>query len=143
MDAFISHASKDTTLAAQIEKLLEEDRLKVWLDHSEIRMGVLLRKELQTAIKKSRVLILLWSKTAAKSRWVTTEVLTAFHLKRFILPCVRDNTRLPYFLQNTIYLNLQRRNTDWVERLRRAVRAAPDAANVAATLVRGQVVYRG
>ena len=30
MDAFISHASKDATLAARIEELLEEDGLKVW-----------------------------------------------------------------------------------------------------------------
>ena len=68
MDAFVSHASKDATVADRIEALLEEDGLKVWLDKSEIRLGVLLRKELQTAIKKSRVLILLWSKVAAKSR---------------------------------------------------------------------------
>ena len=81
MNAFISHASKDVALAARLEELLEEDGLKVWLDHSEIRLGVLLRKELQTAIKNSRVFILLWSKAAAKSR---VAVLTAFHLNRFI-----------------------------------------------------------
>ncbi len=138
MDAFISHASKDATLAVRIEELLEEDGLKVWLDHSEIRLGVLLRKELQTAIKNSRVLILLWSKAAAKSRWVAAEVLTAFHLNRFIVACVHDNTRLPYFLQNTIYLNLQRRKTDWVERLRRAVRESPDVANEVPAMMSSQ-----
>ena len=66
MNAFISHASKDAALAVRLEELLEEDGSMVWLDHSEIRLGVLLRKELQTAIKNSRVLILLWSKAAAK-----------------------------------------------------------------------------
>ncbi|MGH8591296.1 MAG: TIR domain-containing protein [Gammaproteobacteria bacterium] len=108
------------------------DGPKVWLDHSEIRLGVLSRKELQTAIKNSRVFILLWSKAAAKSR---VAVLTAFHLNRSIVACVRDNTRLPYFLQNTIYLN-QGRKTDWVERLRRAVRESPDAANEVSALAR-------
>lgn len=138
MNAFISHASKDAALAARLEELLEEDGPKVWLDHSDIRLGVLLRKELQTAIKNSRVLILLWSKAAAKSRWVAAEVLTAFHLNRFIVVCVRDNTRLPYFLQNTIYLNLQGRKTGWVERLRRAVRESPDAANEVPTTMSSQ-----
>lgn len=138
MDAFISHASKDATLAARIEELLEEDGLKVWLDHSEIRLGVLLRNELQDAIKNSRILILLWSKAAAKSRWVAAEVLTAFHLNRFIVGCVSDNTPLPYFLQNTIYLNLQPRKTDWVGRLRRAVRECPDAANEVPTPMSSQ-----
>ena len=138
MDAFISHASKDATLAARIEELLQQDGLKVWLDHSKIRLGVLLRKELQTAIQDSRALILLWSKPAAKSRWVAAEILTAFHLNRFIVACVRDNTRLPYFLQNTIYLQLERPKTDWVERLRRAVRESPDAANEVPTMMSSQ-----
>jgi hypothetical protein len=95
MDTFISHSSKDTVLAARTEELLEEDGLKVWLDHSEIRLRALLRPELQTAIKNSCVLVLLWSQAAAKSRWVAAEVVTAFHLNRFILTCVRGNVELP------------------------------------------------
>jgi tetratricopeptide (TPR) repeat protein len=138
MDAFISHSSKDTVLAARTEELLEEDGLKVWLDHSEIRLGALLRPELQTAIKNSRVLVLLWSQAAAKSRWVAAEVMTAFHLNRFTLACVRGNLELPYFLQNTIYLKLQLRKTDWAEHLRRAVREAPDAANDVPTMMARQ-----
>ena len=138
MDAFISHASKDATVAARIEALLEEDELKVWLDQSEIRLGVLLRKELQTAIKKSRVLVLLWSKAAAKSRWVAAEVVTAFHLNRFIVACVLDGTQLPYFLQNTIYLNLKPSKKDWVDRLCRAVRQSPKAANEVPILMSSQ-----
>jgi hypothetical protein len=35
MDAFISHASKDTPMAARIEEVLEEDSLHVWLHHSK------------------------------------------------------------------------------------------------------------
>jgi hypothetical protein len=129
MDAFISHSSADATLAARVERTLEADGLKVWLDRSEIRPGRLLRKELQTAIRDSRVIVLLWSKPAARSRWVAAELLTAFHLNRFVIGCARDKTPLPYFLQNTIYLNLQPRKTGWVEQLRRAVRDAPEAAN--------------
>jgi len=138
MDAFISHASKDATVAARIEELLEEDGIKVWLDQSEIRLGVSLRKELQTAIQNSRVLILLWSKAAPKSRWVAAEVATAFHVDRFIVACVLDGKQLPYFLQNTIYLNLQPSKKDWVDRLRRAVREPPEAANEVPTLMSSQ-----
>jgi hypothetical protein len=129
MDVFISHASKDAALAMRIENSLEENGLTVWLDHSEIRLGVLLRKELETAIKDSRVLILLWSKTAAQSRWVKAEILTAFHRNKFILAVVRDSTPLPYFLQNTIYLNLRSPHSGWIERLRRAVCESPNHAN--------------
>jgi TIR domain-containing protein len=129
MDAFISHSSSDARLAGRIEQTLEENGLKVWLDRSEIRLGRLLRNELQTAIRESRVIILLWSAVAAKSRWVAAEVLTAFHLNRFIIACASDKTALPYFLQSTIYLNLQPRKSGWVDELRRAIREAPSSAN--------------
>jgi|SRR6266496_1518390 len=129
MDAFISHSSKNTALAAQIEKCLEQDALNVWLDRSEIRLGVLLRNELQVAIQNSRVLILLWSRPAANSRWVAAELLSAFHLNRFIIPCVLDNTQLPYFLQPTVYLDLRRQRAKRIEGLGRTVREAPNAAN--------------
>ena len=125
-------------MAVQIEEALEDDGLQVWLDHLENRLGALLRRELQTAIKNSHILILLWSKAAAKSRWVAAEVLTAFHLDRFIVACVYDNTPLPYFLQNTIHLNLQGCKAHWGDRLRRAVRESPGAANEIPTLMSRQ-----
>jgi len=137
LDAFISHASKDATTAVRIEEALQEGGLKVWLDRSQIRLGVLLRKELQASIHNSRVLVLLWSKAAAKSRWVIAELITAFHLNRFVVACARDDARLPYFLQNTIYLDL-RAKADWVDRLRRAVRESPDAANEIPTMMSRQ-----
>jgi hypothetical protein len=112
--------------------------LKVWLDRSEIRAGRLLRKELQAALRDSRVVILLWSKAAAKSRWVAAELLTAFHLHRFIIACACDKTPLPYFLQNTIYLNLEPRKTGWVEYLQRAIQEAPAAANEVPTKIGAQ-----
>jgi hypothetical protein len=129
MDAFISHSSSDLTKAVRIEQALENDGLTVWLDRSEIRPGRLLRAELQAAIRGCRAVILLWSKAATKSRWVAAELLTAFHSGRFVVACACDKTPLPYFLQNTIYLNLGPRQTRWRQYLPRAIREAPDAAN--------------
>jgi hypothetical protein len=129
MDAFISHSSHEAALAARIESRLQDKRITVWLDRSEIRLGQLLRTELQSAIRDSRVVVLVWSKAAAGSRWVAAEILTAFHLNRFVIACVTDKAALPYFLQTTIYLNLRARKGDWVDTLRRAIREAPAAAN--------------
>ena len=129
MDAFISHSSHEAALAMRVERRLKDKRISVWLDRSEIRLGQLLRNELQAAIRNSRVVVLIWSKTAASSRWVAAEILTAFHLNRFVIACVADKTALPYFLQTTIYLNLRARKGDWADTLRRAIREAPAAAN--------------
>jgi TIR domain len=138
VDALISHSSKNRTVATRLEKALEGTGLRVWLDDSEIRLGVLLGKELQEAIRASRVLILLWSKDAATSRWVASEWVTAFHMNRFIVPTVLDDTPLPQCLQSSVFLPMRRVGTTVVERLSRAVREAPDGANPLAPLIRSE-----
>jgi hypothetical protein len=47
LDAFISHSSKNRSLAIKIEQGLERAGLHVWLDDSEIGLGRLLDEELQ------------------------------------------------------------------------------------------------
>lgn len=121
MDAFISHSSKDEATARRVEQVLETNGLRTWLDRSDIQLGVLLRSELQAAIENAAIMVLLWSKGAHKSRWVAAEILTAFHLDRFIVPCALDATPLPYFLQNAIRLELRADRDDWAEPLCRAV----------------------
>ena len=130
MHVFISHSSKQAAIALQIEKQLKKKGVRVWLDKSSIRFGVLLRDELQSAIKNSRVVMLLWSKAASKSRWVKAEVMTAFHLNRFILLYMCDNTSPPYFLQNSVYGYLQLPKADWAKELYRNLKQAPNSANV-------------
>lgn len=129
IDAFISHASADRRTAVRIEKALEADGLSVWLDDSEIRLGVLLGEELQGSIRGARVLVLLWSETAAASRWVATEWLTAYHVRRFIVPCTLDSTALPQCLQNAVRLRIRRVTAGVVEDIARAVRESPRARN--------------
>src|SRR5579864_1854888 len=138
MDAFISHSSEDAKIAAKVRKTLGGARLTVWLDRSSLRYGILLRDELQTAIRASRVLILLWSKAAAKSRWVASEFLSAFHMGHFIVPVTLDKARLPQFLQNTVYLDVARSGERILADLPRAVREAPDAANQVSPIMASQ-----
>ena len=57
------------------------------------------------------------------------EIFTAFHLDRFIIPCVLDATPLPQFLQNTAYLNRQRDQADIGAKLSGSIKAAPSVAN--------------
>jgi hypothetical protein len=140
MDAFISHSSRNRSVASRLEQALEGKGLRVWLDDSEIRLGVLLGKELQDSIHASRVVLLLWSEHAASSRWVTSEWLTAFHMNRFIVPCVLDDTPLPQCLRNNIFLRLRRVTTPVVNDLVRAVREAPASSNPLAPLMSSESV---
>src|SRR2546423_5343848 len=129
MDVFISHSSADSETARRVEQALRRSRLKVWLDSSKIRVGSLLRDELQSAIEGSRVVVLLWSKAAARSRWVAAEVLTAFHTGRFIITCSLDAAAPPTFLENDVRVDFRKGVQEQLKTLRRAVREAPDSPN--------------
>lgn len=135
MQVFISHSSANAPLARRVEKLLAAHGIESWLDSSDIRIGTLLRTELQEAIVASKAIVLLWSKRASLSRWVAAELLTAYHSNRFVVPCVLDATPLPYFLENTLNLPVGARTTKWSDALLRAIAKAPKSRNrVPATL---------
>jgi len=126
---FVSHSSANAAAAKRVGEALEAVAFDVWLDSSDIRLGVLLRSELHEAIGRSRAVALLWSEPASKSRWVAAEILTAFHMDRFIVPCVVDDTPLPQFLANSVYLDLRGNETEALGQLARAVENAPKQAN--------------
>jgi hypothetical protein len=128
-DTFISHASKDLATVRALIELLKSKRLKPWIDDGGVQFGDLLRDNLQSAIRESRTFVLVWSKAAAESRWVIAELLTAFHMGRFIIPCVLDATPLPQFLQNLAYLDRKRDRAQLAEKLAAAIRGAPGKRN--------------
>lgn len=127
--AFISHASADMETAERVERVLEAAGLDAWLDVSEIQLGAMLSRQLQEAIGRCRVLVLLWSDRAAASRWVNTEWLAAHHLDRFILPCVLDDTPLPQCFEHSVHLDLRGDPGAALARLTTAVRVVQVGAN--------------
>lgn len=126
---FISHASVNLKAAKQVETALVTAGFDPWLDYSDIRIGELLGKELQKAIEASQAVVLIWSKAAAASRWVAAEVLTAFHLHRFIVPCVLSATELPQFLSRSVYFDLRKGRMDVLKNLGEQVKLAPHSRN--------------
>ena len=131
---FISHSSANIRIARDVAAALRPS-FDVWLDEKRIHIGVLLRNELQQAIKTSRILVLLWSDAAAASRWVAAELLTAFHLKRFIVPCLLTDDDLPQFLGRGNFCDLRRNGAaalrTLVDQLRRSGRSRNRFAAVA------------
>ena len=128
-NVFVSHSSATAAAAARIEQAFVAAGFDAWLDNSDLGLGVQLRPELYDAIRNSRVIVLVWSEPASRSRWVSAEILTAFHMDRFILPCVTDDTPLPQFFGHPVYLDLRTAGDDALARLVRAAQAAPDSAN--------------
>jgi hypothetical protein len=128
-DTFISHSSADKAKVRRLIALLRARRLRPWVDEAGVQFGGLLRDGLQVAIRDSKTFVLVWSKAASKSRWVIAELLTAFHLGRFTIPCVLDSTPLPQFLGNAAYLDQKREGRRLGEMLATAIRTAPTTRN--------------
>lgn len=124
-DAFVSHSSRNVAVARRIERGLEERGLDAWLDASEMRRGVVLTDKLQESIRDARSVLLVWSKAAARSRWVATEWLMAVHLGRFIIPFAVDDAKLPQCMEQVVHLrgSLTKQR---LEQLAADVRDAPD-----------------
>jgi tetratricopeptide (TPR) repeat protein len=74
-------------------------------------------------------MVLLWSKPASVARWVPAEILTAFHLNRFIIPCVLSATELPPFLSRSVHLDLRKGRKDALARLGDQGKRAPRRRN--------------
>jgi TIR domain len=126
---FISHSSVNLEDAKQVEAALTAAGFDVWLDDSDIRVGVLLGKELLKAIEASRAVVLIWSEAAKNSAWVTTEILAAFHLNRFILPYTLDATEFPQLLSRSIHGDLRKERAAALTKLAQDVKRAPRSRN--------------
>jgi hypothetical protein len=71
-DAFISYCRQDRRMAIGWKQSLEHAGLSVWRD-GDIAAGELWTTELLSALRESKVVIVLWSENSWKSQWVRQE----------------------------------------------------------------------
>ena len=74
-------------------------------------------------------MVLIWSEAAKNSAWVTTEILAAFHLNRFILPYTLDASEFPQLLSRSIHGNLRKEPAATLTKLVQDVKRAPRSRN--------------
>lgn len=129
-DAFLSHSSKNLSLALRLEQHLASAGMKVWVDHQNLRAGGLLLDALQEALARSRNLILLWSKPAAASRYVSAEWQAAFHLEKGIIPCRLDHTDFPPFLLRLLFCDFRSSFDEGAAQVVKALGSKPNAVKL-------------
>lgn len=100
MQIFISHNKKQKSQASLLAMALAEHGENVWFDEWIIRPGESLTGSIEDGLSSTDVFVLLWSKEAAASNWVGTE-LRAYIRRRVddkslrIIPIMMDDTPLP------------------------------------------------
>ncbi|MCG3156468.1 MAG: hypothetical protein DKINENOH_03092 [bacterium] len=104
---FISHSWTDKPLVLELEEALRQAGAEVWVDHAGIRGGDSLPKRISDALEWCDTLLLIWSQAASESEWVALEWENAISLKKKIVPCLLDGTKLPGILANKAYINFR------------------------------------
>ncbi len=77
-DVFLSYSSKDKPTVQELAERLKQSGLRVWFDNWGINPGDLIPLAIEQGLERSRTLVLVMSKNAFTSEWMTLERQTAF-----------------------------------------------------------------
>lgn len=75
-DIFISYSSLDRPWAAKLNQALQAKGIKTFFDDRDLEAGKSWDRQLATALRDSRHLVVLWSENAKASDWVSMEIAT-------------------------------------------------------------------
>jgi hypothetical protein len=92
-DIFISYAREDKAWARRLAEALEERGWRVWWD-VEIPPGETWDEVIERELTAAKAVIVLWSATAVKKRWVKTEASLALDANK-LLPVLIDSALPP------------------------------------------------
>ncbi|MBE5952417.1 MAG: TIR domain-containing protein [Lachnospiraceae bacterium] len=83
---FISYSSQNTETARKVRKTLDVNGISCWMAERSIDAGASYLKEIPKAIKECEIFLLLLSKEAQESDWISKELGMAISYKKEIIP---------------------------------------------------------
>ncbi|MCC6954996.1 MAG: toll/interleukin-1 receptor domain-containing protein [Deltaproteobacteria bacterium] len=108
-DVFLSHSSKDKTVADAVCARLEESELRCWIAPRDIRPGAEWSESIVKAIERSKVMVLIFSDHANQSTQIIREVERAVNKRIAIVPFriedVMPSKSLEYFISTPHWLD--------------------------------------
>ena len=108
MRIFLSHSSTDKNIVRKMNKALESQGYKTWLDENDILIGDSITNEIGKGLKEADVVLVFLSKHSVASSWVSTEWQTKFFNQVnkgevYILPLLIENCDIPNLLEDKKY----------------------------------------
>ena len=94
-DVFVSYSRQDNDKVMELTAKLRSAGVRMWMDVRNIDGAAMWGEEIVNALAKSKVLLLLVSKSAVASQNVVKEVLLASERKGHILPIDLEPTEIP------------------------------------------------
>lgn len=107
---FMSHSSKDKAFAERLKTDLENNGHHVWLDKYAIKVGDSIPQKIAEGLSECEFVLVLLSKHSVDSKWVEEEWQAKYwdqlrDNKKYILPVLLDECRIPKFLDQRKYAN--------------------------------------
>ena len=93
-EIFLSYSRRDQDMVQALAAALGDKGLSVWIDRSGIEEGDAYDTQIEDAIARTRVVIVLWSKNSVRSQWVRAEAAYALN-KHKLLPISIDSCEPP------------------------------------------------
>lgn len=128
---FISYSHDDLEFVNGLAARLLKERVAIWWDRIEIKVGESLLDRIQAAIKESDFLAVVLSKASTNSAWCREELNAALmrQLKEkrvIVLPLLIEECEIPPFLQDKKYANFVEDFEVGFSELQQAIAAATD-----------------
>lgn len=115
---FISYSSKDVMLAHSLQQDLEARSIEVWRDKTRLYCGAEFAKDIEAALKKAHVVLVIYSKNSLESDYVHGEAMEArATIRDRMMPLLAADTQpqdLPINLRHKVHvLRLDDRDGLW------------------------------
>jgi hypothetical protein len=133
---FVSYSTKDLKQVELLKEQLANTPVQLFIAENSVAPGESLSGKIQYAISTCDLFLLIWSKNAKKSDWVSQELGQAIALRKPVLPLVLDQERPPTgFVSDIKYIQMHNNVPD---ALVEAKQIALDAYNKKYALVQQQ-----
>jgi hypothetical protein len=128
-DVFISYASRDREQVTFIADILRNLGVNLWLDHRRLAGGTKWAQEIVRSIKICKLIMLMCSDAAMRSRAVSQEIQLAWKYELNYLPLLLERTSFPeqmeFFLEGCQWVEvLDRAPARWLPEVLRALTSA-------------------
>jgi len=126
MRIFISYSHSDKSIVEVITDRLRQDGHEVWIDHLKLKPGDNISRKLQEGIDEADAFLVVVSQNSLSSPWVQQEFssLALSELSKGgprIIPVLIDDSTVPSYLSNYLYIDLSRDQNTGLELLAKSL----------------------
>ncbi len=131
---FISYSSEDSPFVQRLVNDLEARGVSTWIDDTGIVHGAEWQEKIESAIRITRVVVVVLSPHSVVSKWVKKELAFAYNHGRTIIPVKHKECELPLLLANQQFLDLESNYETGFEKLVQAIHAQQEETEDAGRL---------